>query len=159
MTAGRPLAEAFPGSLKAGAGAPAPANSPHLACTAQPMRGRLAVTKQKGHAGQSVGKGSRTAWPHLQYVDRDVDGLTFSPNGLLVDVLVRTGAGTAFLLEPVYGAYFRSMHNRKMLHQFVEEDGAGVPRDLEKLLFADTVFAFAGSRALPDLKEAVRRTL
>ena len=116
------------------------------------------MTKQKGHAGQSVGKGSRTAWPHLQYVDRDVDGLTFSPKGLLVDVLVRTGAGTAFLLEPVYGACYRSMHNRKMLHQFVEEDGAGVPRDLEKLLFADTVFAFAGSRALPDLKEAVRRT-
>ena len=49
-------------------------------------------------------------------------------------MLVRTSAGAAFLPEPVYGASCRSLHNRKMLCQFVEEDDSGVPQDLEKLL-------------------------
>jgi len=119
------------------------------------------VEKQakKAKKAKTSGKGGKAlSKEELRRISEDPDSIVWSSGSIALNCLVRSNSATAWFLRDVYRAYYRTAHNGEALRRASDEGGRNV-RPILKQAFEESIFAFCGDRKLPELADAVRRTV
>jgi hypothetical protein len=108
------------------------------------------------------GRKSRTRATSKESMRRlweDPDSLVWSPASIAMNCVARSNSATAWLLRDVYSAYYRTAHHFDAMHRAAGTAGSRAAIPMMKQAFEESVFAFSGSGALPELADAVRGTV
>ena len=106
--------------------------------------------KKAGTPGKGV---TAMSMDEMRRLWEDPGAIAWSNASIAMDCVVRSGGATAWLLRDVYCAYYRTAHNGNALSGRSGDSGEATL--LMKKLYDESLFAFAGGRALPELANAV----